>query len=73
MAPSTKQEASMAGLPKIRDKRIDEIEDAGCDDGRFFVHLKPGFDWCIDWEVRQSQTFGSRAEVLKALKSVRRV
>lgn len=60
-------------LPKIRDRRIAEIEDAGMDDERFFVHLKPGFDWNVDVEPRRTQSFGSRAEVIEALRSVKKV
>lgn len=60
-------------LPKINDPRIEEIEDAGCDEGRFFVHLKDAWDWNIDpGEVRRSTMFGSRKEVTEALKKVRR-
>ena len=29
----------MSKLPKINDKRIEEIENGAMDDGRFFVHL----------------------------------
>jgi hypothetical protein len=63
----------MTNLPKINDPRIDEIENGGMDEGRFFVHLKPGFDWCIDREQRVTCSFGSRKEVLAALKNVKPV
>ena len=50
-------------LPKIRDRRIDEIEDHGMDEGRFFVHLKKGFDWGTDpYQVTQTRSFGSRLD-----------
>lgn len=56
---------------KIIDPRIEEIEDAGMDEGRFFIHLKAGFDWAIDpFNTIRTRSFGSRAEALKALKSV---
>lgn len=58
---------------KINDPRIDEIEDAGLDDGRFFVHLKPGFDWNVDIEPRVTHSFDSRKAVLAALKFVKEV
>ena len=60
-------------LPVIKDNRIDEIENGGMDEGRFFVHLKPGYDWNIDFEIRVSQSFGSRQEVIRALKLVKKV
>lgn len=35
---------AMKSLEKIStDPRIDEIEGAGMDDGRVFIHLKPGY------------------------------
>jgi len=64
----------MTKLPKITDKRIDEIENASMDDGRFFVHLKPGLDWCSDpHQVIRTRSFGSRKEVVEALKDVKPV
>ena len=61
-------------LPKIKDKRIDEIEDGALDEGRFFVHLKPGYSWDgPDHERRATQSFGSRAEAVAALKWVSEV
>jgi hypothetical protein len=27
---------------------VDEVEDEGLDEGRFFVHLNYGYDWCQD-------------------------
>lgn len=59
-------------LPNIKDRRIDEIEDGGMEEGRFFVHLKAGFDWGTDpYNVIRSRSFGSRKEVLEALKDVK--
>lgn len=63
----------MHKLPKINDPRIDEIENAGLDDGRFFVHLKKGFDWNVDCEPRVTRSFDSRKGVLAALKFVKEV
>ena len=56
-------------LPRIVDKRIEEIEDWGLDDDRFFIHLKPGYDWGTDpHQVTRSRSFGSRQEAIKWLK-----
>lgn len=61
----------MTKLPKIKDARIDEIEDGAMDEGRFFVHLKPAYSWDEPGrERRASQSFGSRKEVIEALKNV---
>lgn len=63
----------VAALKKLaaEDSRIEEIENAGMDEGRFFVHLKPGFDWKQDpFEVTRTQSFGTVAEARQALKNV---
>ena len=54
-----------------RDSRIEEIENEGMDEGRFFVHLKATYDWDTDHaENRRTESFGSIAEARRALKSV---
>jgi len=61
----------MTKLPKINDKRIEEIEDGALDDGRFFVHLKPGYSWDdARYERRATQSFDSRKAAMAALKWV---
>ena len=56
---------------RINDPRVEEIEDGGMDEGRFFIHLKPGFDWNVDIEPRVSKSFNSRKEAIAALKNVK--
>lgn len=67
--PTKKQFASL-----MKDPRVIDAEDEGADEGRFFVHLREGFDWCIDpKEVRRSASFGSMAEARAALRRVKQV
>jgi uncharacterized membrane protein len=48
---------------------VEEVEGEGLDDGRFFVHLKNGFDWKTDAEVRRTKSFSNITAVKKALKN----
>ncbi|MET4240331.1 hypothetical protein [Bradyrhizobium sp. RT10b] len=43
---------------------VDEVEDEGLDDGRFFVHLVEGFDWTQDpAQVTRTKSFDSYSDV----------
>lgn len=61
-------------VAKIKaDPRVDDVEAEGMDEGRFFVHLKPGFDWRTDpQEIRRTCSFGAYRDVVKALRGVKR-
>ena len=56
-------------LRKLRaHPKVDDVEDAGMDEGRFFVHLKPEWDFDIDpWCTRHSESFGNMREALHAV------
>jgi len=51
---------------------VDEVEDEGMDEGRFFVHLKCGLDWNVEQEVRQSLSFSSAVKALKVLGGIKK-
>ena len=53
------------------DPRVHDVENAGLDDGRFFVHLKPEWDWNQDVCAMRSKSFGSSREVEEAMKGIR--
>ncbi len=53
------------------EKSIEEIEDSGMDKGRFFIHLRNGWDFNIDsFEVRQSESFGTIKDARQGMKRV---
>ena len=63
---------ALHALAQQHDNVIHEIENAGADDGRFFVHLKDGWDWNIDpHNVRRSCSFSSATEVRHALRNIK--
>lgn len=50
--------------------KVDEVENEGCEEGRFFVHLKNEWDFDIDpLNNRRSDTFGGYMEAKKAVKA----
>lgn len=51
---------------------IEEIENMDMDDGRFFVHLKKEYRWCLR-EDNCTQSFGNIKEVRAALKNIKEV
>lgn len=51
------------------DFRVDEIEGAGMDDGRVFIHLTDGF-WFEEYECG-SKSVGSAADVRYAMAMIR--
>jgi hypothetical protein len=59
----------------MRDKRIQEVESEGLDDGRIFIHLKPGYSWGDDLEPRRSKSFAEndKAAIKRALREVVKV
>jgi hypothetical protein len=48
------------------DPRIEKIEGEGCDPGRVFIHLTPGF-WFGPYEATHCMTVGSLKELRYAL------
>lgn len=56
----------------MKHKAIDEIEDEGMDEGRFFVWLKPGWSWEAK-EQKAGRSFGSKKEAREALKHIYKV
>jgi len=52
---------------------VDEVEGADMDEGRFFVHLKPGlvFTHYDPWNPTGIKSFGGAVEALAALKHVK--
>lgn len=59
-------------LSKLKAHRyVDDVEGEGCEDGRFFVHIKEGLDFNIDPRAqRTSVTFASYRQATQALKKV---
>jgi hypothetical protein len=51
-----------------RHPAIEEIDNHGMDDGRFFVHLKPNFRWYPETEDHCTMSFGSISEARQELK-----
>lgn len=55
--------------------RVDEVEAEGMDEGRFFVHLQPGWKWAdmarhtTAQNVEHSRSFGGAVEALQAVKA----
>jgi hypothetical protein len=53
-----------------RDPRVEDIENEGCDDERFFVHLKTEWSYTQDPRaVTHSQSFSRAADAVKAVRS----
>lgn len=51
--------------------KVDEIENEGMDEGRFFVHLKRPYYWAKYGDDEQrTKSFGGYREAAKALKQV---
>lgn len=48
--------------------KVDDVEDEGMDEGRFFVHLKPEYTWDSRFERQASRSFGSFREAFRAVK-----
>lgn len=55
-------------------KCVDDVEDAFLDDGRFFVHLKTGYDWKLDpRQVTVTKSFDNFTKARRALRNVEKV
>lgn len=52
----------------LTDSRVDEIEGAGLDDGRVFIHLKRGYTFTL--HEAHSCSVGSAADVREALQYI---
>jgi len=61
---------AMASLRKANDDpRVAEIEGAGMENGRVFVHLETGF-WFGPHETAHSRSVGSAAELRDAMRDI---
>lgn len=57
----------------LKHPAVQEVDGEGLDDGRFFVHLKDGWDWCYDpHSVTRSKSFSSVKEAREWLKRIKR-
>lgn len=50
--------------------KVDDVENEGMEEGRFFVHLKVGYSWNDGYGHQETKSFGGYAEAYRALKSV---
>lgn len=53
-----------------KNPHVDEIENHGMEDGRFFVHLKEGLNWGGCYDDCSTRSFDNITEAKYALKSV---
>lgn len=53
--------------------KVTDVEDAGMDEGRFFVHLKIGYSWNDGYGHQETKSFGGYAEAYRVLKTVEAV
>lgn len=54
--------------------KVDDVENEGMDEGRFFVHLNEGHDFCTDpHNVIRTKSFGGYAEAYHAVKNAERL
>lgn len=67
----------MAGLPtktqieKLKATgRVDDVEDEGMDEGRFFVHLIVPYTWNDGNGVQRTKSFSNFREAMSAVKKV---
>ena len=70
----TAEEKGFKFLDDAIDLLIDEIENSGMDEGRFFVHLKRPYSWNTDPQNPEriaSASFGNITEVRRELKDIR--
>lgn len=54
------------------DARVHSIENEGMEEGRVFIHLRPGFGFDLNGcnAPTQSKSVGSGAEILRALSAI---
>lgn len=50
--------------------KVDDVENGGMDEGRFFVHLKTGYSWNDGYGHQETKSFGGYAEAYRVLKTV---
>ena len=48
-------------------KCVDDVEDAGMDEGRFFVHLIAPYSW-VSHGIQHTKSFGSFFDAVRELK-----
>lgn len=61
---------ALATLAKVaQDPRVEEIEGGGMDEGRVFIHLRPGY-WFGSTEQTHSKSVGSAADCREYMKLV---
>ena len=57
-----------------KNRKVDDVEDGSLDDGRFFVHLKPGFDFGTDpHQAVRSKSFDNVAAARKAIAAAKKI
>jgi hypothetical protein len=68
----------MTGLPnKVQIQKlkatgkVDDVEDEGMDEGRFFVHLKSGYSWNDGYGHQETKSFGNFREAMKAINNLK--
>lgn len=62
---------SKAQIKKLKATgKVDDVEDEGMDEGRFFVHLKEPYCWDDGYGHQETKSFGGYREAMKAVKAV---
>lgn len=57
-----------------KNSKVDDVEDGNLDDGRFFVHLKTGWDFGTDpRQVVRTKSFDSVAAARKAIAAAKKI
>ena len=58
----------------MRSLKVADVEDEALDDGRFFVHLREGWDFGSDpWQRIGTRSFGSVREADAAVRAAKKV
>lgn len=50
--------------------KVEDVEDEGLDEGRFFVHLTTSYSWDEGYGVQRTKSFGSFREARRTLRGV---
>lgn len=51
--------------------KVDDVENEGMDEGRFFVHLKAGYNWNDGYGHQETKSFGSFREAMAAVNKLK--
>lgn len=49
---------------------VEDVENEGMDEGRFFVHLKPGYEYPAPYSGQRTKSFGGVREAREMLRRV---